>query len=156
VTIPANEVVTGDVLLLAPGDRIVADARVLSSQGLEVDEAALTGESLPVPKAPDGGTDASRIVLEGSNVTTGAGHAVVVAVGRQTRMGATTAALSTEEEQQSPLGVRLSQMLRVFIPLSVAGGAIVVAAGALWGKPVAALLATGAPIALAGVPEGLP
>ncbi len=92
-TIPANEVVVGDVLLLAPGDRVAADARVLSSLGLEVDEAALTGESLPVPKAPDGGTDASRIVLEGSNVTTGTGNAVVVAVGRQTRMGATSAAL---------------------------------------------------------------
>ena len=156
VTIPANEVVVGDVLLLAPGDHVVADARVLSSQGLEVDEAALTGESLPVLKAPDGGTDASRIVLEGSNITTGTGRAVVVAVGRQTRMGATTAALSAEEEQQSALGVRLSQMLRVFIPISVAGGATVIAAGALWRKPVAALLATGASIALAGMPEGLP
>ena len=156
VTIAANEVVTGDILLLAPGDRVVADARVLASHGLEVDEAALTGESLPVLKAPDGGMDASRIVLEGSNVTTGTGRAVVVAVGRQTRMGATTVALSAEEERQSPLGVRLSQMLRVFIPISVAGGAIVVAAGALWGQPLTALLATGASIALAGVPEGLP
>jgi Ca2+-transporting ATPase len=71
-------------------------------------------------------------------------------------MGATTAALSTEEEQQSPLGVRLSQMLRVFIPVSVAGGALVVASGLLWRRPLASLLATGATIALAGVPEGLP
>lgn len=156
VTIAANEVVTGDVLLLAPGDHVVADARVLASQGLEVDEAALTGESLPVPKGPDGGTEASRIVLEGSNVTTGTGRAVVVAVGRQTRMGATTVALSAEEERQSPLGARLSQMLKVFIPISIAGGAIVVAAGGLWGQPLTALLATGATIALAGVPEGLP
>jgi cation-transporting ATPase I len=156
VTIPADQVVPGDVLLLAPGDRIAADARVLSSQGLEVDEAALTGESLPVSKAPEGGIEARRIVLEGSDVTTGTGRVVVVAVGRQTRMGATTAALSIEEEQQSPLGVRLSQMLRVFIPLAVAGGAIVVASGLLWGRPLASLLATGATIALAGVPEGLP
>ncbi len=156
VTIPAEKVVPGDILLLAPGARIAADARVLDSQGLEVDEAALTGESLPVAKAPDGATDISRIVLEGSDVTTGTGRAVVFAVGRQTRMGATTAALSMEEEQQSPLGVRLSKMLRVFIPLSIAGGAIVVSSGLLWGKPLAALLATGATVALAGVPEGLP
>src|SRR5713226_1633625 len=156
VTLPANEVVPGDVLLLAPGDRVAADARVLSSQGLEVDEAALTGESLPVPKVPVGGTDASRIVLEGSDVTTGTGRAVVVAVGRHTRMGATTAALSIEETQQSPLGVRLSRMLRLILPLSIAGGAVVVGAGLLWGNPLPALLATGASIALAGAPEGLP
>jgi cation-transporting ATPase I len=155
-TLPATEVVVGDLLLLAPGDYVAADARVISAQGLEVDESALTGESLPVAKAPHGGPDATHIVLEGSNVTAGTGRAVVVAVGRQTRMGATTAALSTEEERQSPLGTRLSQMLRVFIPISVAGGVIVVAAGALWGKSVATLLATGATIALAGVPEGLP
>ena len=156
VTLPANEVVSGDVLLLAPGDRVAADARVLSSQGLEVDEAALTGESLPVPKAPVGGTDASRVVLEGSDVTTGTGRAVVVAVGRHTRMGATTAALSIEETQQSPLGVRLSRMLRLVLPLSIVGGAVVVGAGLLWGHPLPALLATGASIALVGAPEGLP
>src|SRR5713101_3710122 len=121
VTIPANEVVPGDLLLLAPGDRIAADARLLSSHGLEVDEAALTGESMPVSKAPTGGTDASRIVLEGSDVTTGTGHAVVVAVGRQTRMGATAAALSADEMEQSPLGVRLNRMLRVLLPLSIGG-----------------------------------
>ncbi|HLG63827.1 MAG TPA: HAD-IC family P-type ATPase [Ktedonosporobacter sp.] len=154
--ISAEKVVPGDILLLTPGTRIAADARVLDAQGLEVDEAALTGESLPVSKAPHGATDASRIVLEGSDVTTGTGHAVVFAVGRQTRMGATTAALSVEEEQQSPLGVRLSKMLRVFIPLSIMGGAIVVGSGLLWGKPLTALLATGATVALAGVPEGLP
>jgi magnesium-transporting ATPase (P-type) len=64
--------------------------------------------------------------------------------------------LSAEEERQSPLGVRLSQMLKVFIPISLAGGAIVIAAGGLWGQSLTALLATGASIALAGVPEGLP
>ncbi len=156
VTILSNEVVPGDVLVLAPGDRVAADARVLSSQGLEVDEAALTGESLPVPKDPSGPTDASRIVLEGSDVTSGNGRAIVVAVGRQTRMGATAAALSSDEIEESPLGVRLSRMLRVILPLTLAGGAIVVLSGLLWRRPLASQLATGVTIALAGVPEGLP
>lgn len=156
VTIPANEVVPGDVLLLAPGDRIAADARLLSSHGLEVDEAALTGESVPVSKAPAGGTDASRIVMEGSDVTTGTGHAVVVAVGRQTRMGATAAALSTDEMEQSPLGVRLNRMLRVLLPLSIGGGGIVLASGFLRRIPLASLLAIGMTTILAAIPEGLP
>ncbi|MGH2510892.1 MAG: HAD-IC family P-type ATPase, partial [Ktedonobacteraceae bacterium] len=156
VTLAANELVPGDVLLLAAGDRVAADARVLHAQGLEVDEAALTGESLPVPKVVTGGTDASRILLEGSDVTTGIGRAVVVAVGRHTRMGATAAALSIEETRQSPLGVRLSRMLFQLLPLSITGGALVVGSGLLWGYPLAALLATGATIALASAPEGLP
>jgi cation-transporting ATPase I len=155
-TIAADRVVPGDLLVLAPGDRIAADARILEAHGLEVDEAALTGESLPVAKAPDSTAEASRVVLEGSDVTSGTGRAIVFAVGRQTRMGATAAALAVEEEQQSPLGVRLSRMLRVFIPVSVVGGVLVVASGLLWGMPLAALLATGATAALAGVPEGLP
>lgn len=156
VTLAANELVPGDLLLLAPGDRVAADARVIQAQGLEVDEAALTGESLPVPKISTGGTDASRILLEGSDVTTGVGRAIVVAVGRQTRMGATAAALSIEETRQSPLGVRLSRMLFQLLPLSITGGALVVGSGLLWGHPLTALLATGATIALASAPEGLP
>ena len=156
VTLSAAEIVPGDILLLSPGESIVADARVIVSTGLEIDEAALTGESLPVAKFVDQGNEASRIVLEGSDVTAGSGQAVVFAVGDQTRMGATRRALLEEGEQQSPMGVRLSRMLGFFLPVSAAGGATVILAGWLWRKPLSTLLATGATIALAGVPEGLP
>jgi len=122
VTIPATEIVPGDILVLASGDRVAADARVLEAHGFEVDEAALTGESLPVAKVADGGTDASRVLLEGSDVTVGTARAVVVAVGQQTRMGATAAALETEDAQRSPLSIRLSAMLRQLLPLAAAGG----------------------------------
>src|SRR5207244_6914907 len=57
VVVQADEVVPGDILALAPGDRVAADARLLSASGLEVGEAALTGESLPVPKGPDEASD---------------------------------------------------------------------------------------------------
>ncbi len=154
--IPANEVVPGDILLLAAGDHVPADARMIFSQGLEVDEATLTGESLPVSKSPDGTTDTSRIVLDGSAVTTGNGRALVVAVGRQTRMGATAAALSVEETEQSPLGVRLSKLLRLILPISIGGGVVVILAGMLRRQPLATLIATGATLALTGIPEGLP
>lgn len=154
--LPSEELVAGDLLLLAAGDRIAADARIISSRGLEVDEAALTGESFPVAKFATGGNESRRIVLEGTDVTAGTGRAIVVAVGNQTRLGATRLALAEEKEQLNPLGVRLGRMLRLFLPISALGGATVIGAGLLRKQPLTALLATGATIALAGVPEGLP
>ena len=154
--IPAGEVVPGDILLLASGDRVAADARMLESSALEVDEAALTGESLPVFKAPEGGTDTSRIVLEGSDVTTGKGRALVVAVGKDTRLGATAAALALDDAEQSPLGLRLGRLMKQFLPLAGIGGGLVVGAGLLRGQPLLPQVAVGATIALASVPEGLP
>ncbi|MGZ3674824.1 MAG: P-type ATPase, partial [Ktedonobacterales bacterium] len=103
VLLPAGDVVPGDVLLLGAGERITADARLIEAQGLEVDEAALTGESLPVLKAPDSPSNAARVVLDGSDITTGSGRAVAFAVGRDTRMGSIAAALAaaTETEKES-------------------------------------------------------
>jgi cation-transporting ATPase I len=155
-TVPATELVPGDVLLLMSGDRVAADARLLGAQGLEVDEAALTGESLPVPKAAAGGTDLSRVVLEGSDVTVGTGWAVVVAVGHRTRLGATAAALAVEETQQSPLGARLYRLMGQVMPLSAAGGALVTVSGLVRGQPLLTQLAIGASLAIAALPEGLP
>ena len=155
-TLPASDIVQGDVLVLSSGDTVAGDARVLEAQNLEVDEAPLTGESLPVAKSADGGSDYSRIVLEGTDVTTGSGYAVVVAVGRQTRMGATAAALAAGEMQQSPLGVRLGAMVRQSLPLSAAAGLIVSISGALRGGALLSQLAFGGTIALAALPEGLP
>lgn len=155
-TVAADDIVVGDILLLSPGEHVAADARIISSQNLEVDEAALTGESLPVGKKPTGGSDSSHIVLSGSDVTSGTGSAVAFAVGRQTRIGATTAALATDENEQSPLGVRLSRLLRLSLPISIGGGALVILAGLLRGQPVGALVATGATLALTAIPEGLP
>ncbi|GAC1403579.1 MAG: hypothetical protein NVSMB49_21230 [Ktedonobacteraceae bacterium] len=155
-TVAAGDIVTGDILLLTSGEHVTADARVISSQNLEVDEASLTGESLPVAKSPDGGSDASHIVLAGSDVTTGTGRAVVVAIGRQTRIGATTAALAVDENEQSPLGVRLSRLLRLSLPISIGGGLLVILAGVLRRQPLPALIATGATLALTAIPEGLP
>jgi len=156
VVLPATDVVPGDVLLLAPGDRAVADVRLFSANGLEVDEAALTGESLPVSKAPAGETDASRVVLEGSDIIVGTGSGVVVAVGDATRLGAIRAALALDEASPSPLSARLSRLLGQVLPVIAAGGAIVAASGMLRGQPVLAQLALGASIAVAAVPEGLP
>jgi cation-transporting ATPase I len=155
VVIPAGQIVPGDILLLAPGDRITADARLLSAQSLEVDEAALTGESFPVQKWQDGSSDVGRIVLDGSDVTSGTGRAVAFAVGRDTRMGSIAAALSMIEKD-SPLDRRLSQLLGQLLPLAIAGGVLVTGAGWLRTRALLPQLAIGATIALAAMPEGLP
>jgi len=156
VCVPAEEVVPGDVLVLASGDRVVADARLLEADALEIDEAALTGESLPVAKGPDMTGDADRVVLEGSDVTVGSGKAIVVAVGAGTRLGATAAALAIDEMQESPLGRRLGELFHQGLPVLLLGGALVTASGLLWGRPLVEQLALGASIAVAAVPEGLP
>jgi cation-transporting ATPase I len=156
VELPAEEIVPGDVLLLANGDRIAADARVIEADRLEVDEAALTGESLPVAKSAHNGADESRVVLAGSDVTVGTGRAVVVAVGEETRMGAVSAALEETQERENPLDARLSQIMRTGFPVILIGGALVAASGLVRGQPMLPQLALGASIAIAAVPEGLP
>ena len=154
--VASDEVVPGDVLVLTSGDRVAADARLIQADGLELDEAALTGESLPVAKTVSGGTDASRIVLEGSDVTVGAGLAVVVAVGQDTRIGATAAALALDEVPESQLGRRLNTMMRQVLPLVAVGGVLVAVSGVAWGGALAPQLALGASVAIAALPEGLP
>jgi cation-transporting ATPase I len=157
ITLPATAVVPGDVLLLAPGDRIAADARLLGAHSLEVDEAALTGESVPVAKrADEAGPPESRIVLEGSGVVAGTGRAVIVSVGRQTRLGATAAALSLDEEEASPFDARLARLLQMALPIAAGGAATVIISGILWRKPLIAQMSVAASIALAVVPESLP
>jgi calcium-translocating P-type ATPase len=155
-TLSADAVVPGDILVLAPGDRIGADARLLAAEGLEVDEAPLTGESLPVAKSPDAPEPEARVVLEGSDVTVGTGRAVVVAVGQDTRLGATAAAIALDEDGRTPLDARLQRILRAGLPLVVGGGAVVTLAGVLWRRSLMSQLALGASIGIAAVPEGLP
>jgi cation-transporting P-type ATPase I len=150
------DVVPGDILQLAPGDRIVADARLISASGLEIAEAALTGESLPVGKGPEEHSDADRIVLEGTDVVAGTGRALVVAVGRHTRMGATAAALNVERHEDSPMGTRLGQILRLALPVAFGGGAMAGLAGLLYGGAAATQLTVGVTTALSAIPEGLP
>jgi calcium-translocating P-type ATPase len=155
-TVAHADLVPGDVVLLASGDRVPADARLIFAEALEVDEAPLTGESIPVVKSADGGSDIGRVLLEGTDVITGTGRAVVVAVGEDTRMGAIAVALAEYSERPSPLDERLSKMLLRTLPLIATAGLIVTGAGVLWGRPPLAQLALGTSVAIAAVPEGLP
>jgi cation-transporting P-type ATPase I len=156
VEVLADELVVGDVIVLGSGDRVPADARLIESESLEVDEASLTGESLPVAKSFADQSNAGRVILEGSDVTVGTATAVVFAVGEQTRMGATTAALSTIEPARGVLDRRLNRLVRQSVPVILGGAGLIAVSGLVWRRPIAAQLALAASIATAVVPEGLP
>ncbi len=155
VTLPATELVPGDVIRLAFGDRVPADARLLSAENLLVDESALTGESLPAVKDP-AARDERAVVLAGTDVLGGTATAVVVAIGENSRLGAAQRALSQTDSSGEHLAQRLAQYTRLSLPVSLAAGALVTLVGLLRGGPVASQLALGASLAIAAVPEGLP
>jgi len=154
--VSTTDLVSGDILLLAAGDRVGADARVLTAENLEVDEASLTGESLPVWKYDANGTDAEHVVLDGTGIASGTGTAVVFAVGRATRLGGTAAAIALAEQKDNPLNNRLGELLRQVLPAAIAGGVLVTISGLLRGKPLVPQLAIGTSIMISAVPEGLP
>jgi calcium-translocating P-type ATPase len=154
--VAAEDVVPGDILVLVPGQRVAGDARLITASSLEVAEAALTGESMTVLKGPDEQNDSARIVLEGSDVIAGTGRAIVVAVGRQTRLGTTAAALNIDADEESPLGARLGEILKLALPVAAAGGVLTGLAGLVWGGTPMTMLTLGVTTALSAIPEGLP
>ncbi len=109
VTIPARDLVPGDMLLIEAGDRVTADARLVSARGLRIDEAALTGESVPVDKRPQADlpdsvlAERASMAYSGTLVTQGQGMGVVVATGARTEIGRITNLLSTIDERTTPL-----------------------------------------------------
>ena len=121
--VKTEELVVGDVILLEAGDAVPADGRILESASLQIEEAALTGESVPVSKAIDilhldsakdiplG--DRKNMVYMGSTVVYGRGKAVITATGMQTEMGKIADALSKAEDNQTPLQIKLSQLSKI-------------------------------------------
>jgi magnesium-transporting ATPase (P-type) len=156
----ADEVVVGDIIDLGPDDVVPADCRVLESDGLEIDESSLTGESLPVPKSPlpviaRTVADRRSMLYEGSTVATGRGRAVVVATGSSTEVGRSTAA-ARAAAPVAGVDERLAGLTSVTTPLAIASAGAVVLAGAVRGLPFQQNLHSGVGLAVASVPEGLP
>ncbi|MHB9145440.1 MAG: calcium-translocating P-type ATPase, SERCA-type [Symbiobacteriia bacterium] len=161
--IAAEELVPGDILLLESGDRIAADGRLLETANLEVEESALTGESLPVRKrtaaldasdAPLG--DRRNMVYLGTVATRGRGHAVVVNTGMETEMGRIAGMIQEAVESETPLQRRLDHLGKVMVGVSLAVCALVVVAGVLREEPVLQMFMAGVSLAVAAIPEGLP
>ena len=161
-TVPATGLVPGDVVLLEGGDVVPADARLLEARALEVDEAALTGESVPVEKATEPvDADAplaerASLVYRGTSVTRGHAEAVVVATGMATEVGAIATALLAAEDRRTPLQRDLDRLGRRLGAGVVALAAVVGPVLVLGGTSVVQAALTAISLAVAAVPEGLP
>jgi magnesium-transporting ATPase (P-type) len=165
--IPAEAVVPGDILVLAEGDAIAADGRVIETASLMVAEAPLTGESEPVTKGTgpvDADTalgDRTAMVYRGTAVTRGRGRAVVTATGMATEVGAIADLLGRTEDQETPLQHEVARIGRV-LGLAVVVIAVVVIAAILMTNSIDELtdlvtvLLIGVSLAVAAVPESLP
>lgn len=162
-TVQAEEIVPGDVLVLRPGSYVAADARLIETQRLSVNESVLTGESLPVRKltaalqradVPLG--DRSNMVYTGTYVVGGQGLAVVVATGRHTEMAQIQTLVETAQSPKTPLQRQLHHLGRQLVLLSSAVCALVFGIGLLRGYGGAQMLKTSIALAVAAVPEGLP
>ncbi|MEV8505046.1 cation-transporting P-type ATPase [Actinoplanes sp. NPDC051475] len=157
--VPAADLVVDDLLVLAEGDVVPADAHVVESAALLVDEAALTGESAPVDKTAAAGTDevapASTVVSAGTVVVRGRGHAVVTATGSASAMGR-IAALLVSSPALTPLQRRLAGVGRQLAAGALVLCAVVLALGLVRGQPLQLMIITAISLVVAAVPESLP
>ena len=161
--LPAEELVPGDVVLLAPGDKVPADLRLFESRNLRIDEATLTGESMPVEKSPaavDAGAalgDRSAMAWSGTLVTYGQGRGVVVATGTATEIGRISVLLEKVEEISTPLLRQIGRFGRWLTGAILAVSAATFALGYFWrGFAAADMFLAAVGIAVAAIPEALP
>ncbi|GIX08927.1 HAD-IC family P-type ATPase [Elioraea sp.] len=161
--IDAEAVVPGDLVVLEPGDRVPADLRIIAARGLAIQEAILTGESLPVakspapvdPLAPLG--DRSSLAFSGTVVAAGHGRGVVVATGGATEIGRISGMLAAVETLQTPLLRAIAAFGRTLSVAILLLAAATFAVGSLWrGLPADEMFLAAVGIAVAAIPEGLP
>jgi Ca2+-transporting ATPase len=163
IDIPARELVAGDVMLLRAGDHVSADGRLAQAVNLQVEESALTGESLPVEKQTEALADGelpvgdrTNIVYAGTAISYGRGSALVVATGMETEFGGIARLLQTIERVKTPLQLSLDRVAMLLARAAVVVVFLVVSLGLLRGQPFLEMLLFGTALAVAVVPEALP
>src|SRR6516225_5905929 len=161
--IESTNLVPGDVVLLEAGDVVPADGRIVSSATLEVQEAALTGESAPVPKdsmtLPEGEValgDRTNLVFQNTQVTRGSATFVVTGTGSATQMGQIAGLVTATKRSRSPLQRELDGMTKVFGLIAVIAVAIIAIFGIVRGQDITTLVLLCISTAIASIPTGLP
>jgi P-type Ca2+ transporter type 2C len=159
----SKELVPGDVIKFTSGDRIGADVRLIQTTSLEIEESALTGESVPVQKHSErlrekdlGIGDMENTAFMGTMVTRGSGIGVVVATGMKTAMGQIADLLQNAESMETPLQRRLEQLGKILIFTALVLTVLVVGIGVLQGQELYTMFLAGVSLAVAAIPEGLP
>lgn len=152
-SVPAEELVTGDIVFIKAGDRVPADLHIFNSASLEIEESPLTGETDPVPKYEDSD---DPLAYMGCLVTRGRSMGVVVAVGMNTAMGKIADMIQEAEQPPTPLQKRLARLGNILIVVCVIICLFVVIAGVLRGEQLYKMFMAGVSLAVAAIPEGLP
>lgn len=164
MAIPAEELVPDDIILLEAGDRVPADAMILSAAQVSAEESILTGESAAVQKRSHTATDSvisneigrEDVLYAGTSVIRGTAEARVIAIGTATQMGQISRMLGNIKESETPLQKRLGELGKTVSLICLIVCVIVFAAGILRGEPFFEMLMTSITIAIAAIPEGLP
>ncbi len=161
-TVPAAELVPGDIIRLEAGDKVPADCIIISCKGLLAEESILTGESAAVPKTEGDPSDTDNsigkadAVYSGTVIVKGSAEAKVIATGLNAQMGRISGMLNDIDDEMTPLQKRLAELGKIIALICLGVCVIVSGAGILRGEPVFDMLMTGITIAIAAIPEGLP
>lgn len=162
VIVPDRDVVRGDVLILQEGEKVSADARVISTSNLKIDEASLTGESEPVSKISEivGGSsvpasEQQNMLFKGTNIVAGSGRAVVVATGTNTMIGKIAAQIS-EIDSEIPLKANIRHLSRAIIIVVGIVSVLLFMLGLSKGEELVTIFITVVSLAVSIIPEGLP
>ena len=162
IIIPSRELVPGDILLLEEGDKISADGRVISARGAKINEASLTGESLPEVKKTDPMegepvlADQKNMVFRGTIVTAGHLEVCVTAIGLKTELGKVAELVSSVEHPPTPLEQSMSALGRWLGIVVIVFCSLIFAVGFFRGLHITEMMLSAASLAVSAVPEGLP
>jgi len=163
VVAPASDIVPGDVMVLETGNIVPADGRLIAEVNLEVEEAPLTGESVPVGKSADrvyhherGVADRRNVVYRGTTITKGRGRALVVATGMDTELGRIAEMLQSVVEEKTPLQRRLDHLAKILAIVALGIVALLFGIGIMRGETLEVMLLTSVSLAVAAIPEAMP
>ncbi len=162
IRVKAREIVLGDVILLAAGDKVPADARIFEVANLEIDESMLTGESIPVRKTIDTLSeglplaDRTNMAFSGTIVTQGRGKAVVVATGMKTEVGKIARLIKETEKAATPIQKRTTDLGRKLGLFALVASSLVLAVSLLRGFDFYEVFLFALATAVSAIPEGLP